>query len=44
MPHYAMCEFNLKYLVNKTLAQKYKRTCFGVLKVLSHNAIKIFVS
>ena len=25
-------------------AQKYKRTCIAVLKVLSHNGIKIFVS
>ena len=25
-------------------AQNYKRTCIAALKVLSHNAIKIFVS
>ena len=52
MLHYAKCdvladktkiqtEISLQQSVK---AQKYKTTCITVLKVLSHNAIKIFVS
>ena len=52
MPYYAKSDviseqnkkFKLKYFVNKTFGgQKYKRACITVLKVLSHNAIKIFI-
>ena len=52
MPHYAKCdvlsgqkkiqtEISLQQNVG---AQKYKKTCITVLKVISHNAIKIFIS
>ena len=54
MPHYAMCDVisgqNKKIQTEishqqNVGAQKYKRTCITVLKVLSHiNGIKIFVS
>ena len=53
--HYAKCDvisgqnkkFKLKYLINKTLERKSTKEldiCITVFKVLSHDAIKIFVS
>ena len=49
MPHDAKCD-KTKQKIHTEIsrqqnvrAQKYKRTCITVLKVLSNNAIKIFV-